>query len=68
MYKEKNILGEFVIIVEGATPEEKTEATKEDLEGEFEELIANGSTKSEAAKILATKYNMHKRDIYDMFK
>ena len=68
MYKEKNILGEFVIIVEGATPKEKTEATKEDLEGEFEELIANGSTKSAAAKILATKYNMHKRDIYDMFK
>jgi 16S rRNA (cytidine1402-2'-O)-methyltransferase len=67
MYKEKNILGEFVIIVEGATPEEQKEATKEDLEDEFNDLIANGSTKSEAAKILATKYNMHKRDIYNMF-
>ncbi len=68
MYKTKNILGEFVIIVEGAVPEKPQIVSKDELETEFSELTKSGQTKSEAAKILAAKYDMHKRDIYDMFK
>ncbi len=67
-YKDKNILGEFVIIIEGAKSEEQETLSKDDLTEEFNLLISEGKTKSEASKILASKYNMHKRDIYDMFK
>jgi 16S rRNA (cytidine1402-2'-O)-methyltransferase len=67
-YKEKNILGEFVIIVEGAKKKETPALSADDLEEEFNVLIGEGKSKSEAAKELAAKYNMHKRDIYEMFK
>jgi len=68
-YKDKNILGEFVIIVEGAKKsDEPDEISPDDLKNEFEALISDGKTKSEASKILAAKHNMAKREIYDMFK
>ena len=67
-YKEKNILGEFVIIVEGAKKKEQPEISAETLEEEFGKLIKDGKSKTEAAKELASRYNMHKRDIYEKFK
>ncbi len=67
-YKDKNILGEFVIIVEGAQKKESEPLSAEELEEEFNALVDAGKPKSEAAKELALKYGMHKRDIYEMFK
>ena len=68
MYKDKNILGEFVIIVEGAQKKETEPLSADELEEEFHALVDAGKPKSEAAKELAFKYGMHKRDIYEMFK
>ena len=67
-YKTKNILGEFVIIIEGAKQEKTDAASEEQLSEEFASLLADGMTKSEASRILAARHNMHKRDIYEMFK
>jgi 16S rRNA (cytidine1402-2'-O)-methyltransferase len=67
-YKDKNILGEFVIIVEGAKKKEQPAISENELEKEFLSLTESGKSKTEAAKELAAKYGMHKRDIYEMFK
>lgn len=67
-YKDKNILGEFVIVVEGAPKKEQPVISEKTLEKEFSLLTESGKSKSEAAKELASKYGMHKRDIYEMFK
>ena len=66
-YKETEPKGEFVIIVEGAS-EEKVEVSDETLEKEFYELVNDGMAKTLAAKTLARKYNLSKREIYERFK
>ena len=66
-YKENEPKGEFVLVIEGAA-EEKEEVSDETLEKEFFELVEGGMTKTFAAKTLARKYNLSKREIYERFK
>jgi 16S rRNA (cytidine1402-2'-O)-methyltransferase len=66
-YKETEPKGEFVIIVEGSS-EEKNEVSDEIIEKEFYELVNGGMAKTFAAKALARKYNLSKREIYERFK
>lgn len=66
-YKENEPKGEFVLVIEGAA-EEKEEVSDETLEKEFFELVECGMTRTFAAKTLARKYNLSKREIYERFK
>ncbi len=66
-YKENEPKGEFVLVIEGAA-EEKEEVSDETLEKEFFELVEGGMTRTFAAKTLARKYNLSKREIYERFK
>lgn len=66
-YTENDPKGEFVLVVAGA-PEEAAEYDEEDLKRMFEEKIASGMTKSEAAKAIASLTGKSRRDIYEMFK
>ena len=66
-YSENDPRGEFVIIVEGAG-EVKEEISDASLEQEFFALAEGGMTKTLAAKTLARKYNLSKREIYERFK
>ena len=67
-YADKIIKGEFVLIVEGYTPPETEEVSVETLSAEFEKLISDGMSKSDASKEVARKYGLRRRDIYEMFK
>lgn len=68
-YTDRLIKGEFVVIVEGADEPEISEIPDEKaLFEEFEKIISEGKTKSEASKILADRYSLKRRDVYDMFK
>lgn len=66
-YEENEPKGEFVLVIEGAG-EEKTEVDDETLEKEFYQLVEGGMTRTFAAKTLARKYNLSKREIYERFK
>lgn len=66
-YENVEPRGEFVIVVEGNC-EQKEMISDEILEQEFTVLISSGKMKTEAAKILARKYNISKREIYERFK
>ena len=66
-YEENEPKGEFVLVIEGAA-EEKTEVDDETLEKEFYQLVEGGMEKTFAAKTLARKYNLSKREIYERFK
>ena len=66
-YNENDPRGEFVIIVEGVG-EVKEEVSDASLEQEFFALVKDGMTKTFAAKALARKYNLSKREIYERFK
>lgn len=66
-YKENEPKGEFVLVIEGAA-EEKEEVSDETLEKEFFELVEGGMARTFAAKTLARKYNLSKREIYERFK
>ena len=66
-YEENEPKGEFVLVIEGAA-EEKTEVDDETLEKEFYQLVEGGMAKTFAAKTLARKYNLSKREIYERFK
>lgn len=66
-YAENEPKGEFVLVIEGAgEPENKYD--DESLEDEFRALTEGGMTKAQAAKALAQKFKVSKRDIYDRFK
>ena len=67
-YADKIIKGEFVLIVEGYIPPETEEVSAETLSAEFEKLISDGMSKSDASKEVARKYGLRRRDIYEMFK
>ncbi|MBQ4072170.1 MAG: 16S rRNA (cytidine(1402)-2'-O)-methyltransferase [Clostridia bacterium] len=57
-----NDKGEFVLIVEPLQKEEKDI----DVEGELRALIEGGTRKKEAVKMVSTKYNLPKNDVYSI--
>ena len=64
-YKEKTPKGEYVLIVEGATEEEKEEITKEKACEMAEKLIADGKKASDACKEIAKLTGFSKSEIYN---
>ena len=67
-YKDREVYGEFVLIIEGRAEDEKVEISEEKLKIVFNEYISQGMTKSVAAKTVATRFDMSRREIYDKFK
>lgn len=67
-YSERPVKGEFVLIVEGAEPEAAPEYSAEALSEDFDRLLEDGISKSEASKIIAEKYGLRRRDVYEEFK
>lgn len=67
-YSERPVKGEFVLIVEGAEPEAVPEYSVEALSEDFDRLLEDGISKSEASKIIAEKYGLRRRDVYEEFK
>lgn len=66
-YRTSDPIGEFVLVIEGTT--DKAEETPDDdrLEGEFRSLVSSGMSGTQAAKTLAARYGLSKRDIYGKF-
>lgn len=67
-YENLEIRGEFVLIVEGAAKDIAQEPDEDLLKTAFLEKTAQGMSKTEAAKELASEFKMLKRDIYERFK
>lgn len=63
-YTENNPRGEFVLIVEGYTPEEEEEVTLEQAIQMAKDLIESGEKTTEAAKIISKQTGFKKSDIY----
>jgi len=57
--------GEFVLVVEGASEETK-EVAKEEIIAELKTLIKKGVSKKEAAKLVASKYGLVSREVYEV--
>lgn len=67
-YSEGIIKGEFVLVVGGYEEDEASGTCPEDLSEEFGLLVSSGVSKSDASKILAEKYGLRKREVYEAFK
>lgn len=64
MYRDKTPKGEFVLIIEGASPEQENEISLEDAVRQARELVDKGMSLSSAAKELASRTPYKKGDIY----
>lgn len=60
--------GEFVVIVEGYTPEETEAPDEERILALWREKAAEGMGKSAAAKAIAKQYALSKQEVYDLIK
>lgn len=67
-YAENTPRGEFVLILEGATPKVAEAPDRETLAQLFAQKREEGMTKTAAAKVLAAETGIPKHDIYEMFK
>lgn len=62
---EMNLKGEYVIIIEG---NQETDKPMLDIKSHYLELIKEGYPSKEAMKIVATKHNVPKNEVYRMVK
>ena len=65
-YEENGPKGEFVLVIDGAKPEEKKELTLEDAVALAEKAMENGSSASDAAKEAAKLSGFKKGEIYKL--
>ena len=65
-YEENNPKGEFVLVIEGAKPEEKKELTLDDAVEIARKALENGSSASDAAKEAAKLSGFKKGEIYKL--
>ncbi len=66
-YSQKpSIKGEFVLIIEGAKPEEKPEVTINDAARQVKKLVAGGMRLSDACKEIAKLTGFKKSELYSM--
>ena len=65
-YEENAPKGEFVLVIEGAKPEEKKELSLEDAVEMAKAAMANGSSASDAAKEAAKLSGFKKGEIYKL--
>ncbi len=64
-YTEQPPKGEFVLVVAGATPEEKPAATEQDAVKRVKELIEQGISRKDAVKQAAKELGLPKNVVYD---
>lgn len=65
-YEENSPKGEFVLVIEGAKPEEKKELTLDDAVEIARKAVENGSSASDAAKEAAKLSGFKKGEIYKL--
>lgn len=65
-YEENSPKGEFVLVIEGAKPEEKKELTLDDAVAIARKAVENGSSASDAAKEAAKMSGFKKGEIYKL--
>lgn len=65
LYKEQPPKGEFVLVVAGAEPAEKTAATAQDAAARVAELVAGGMSRKDAIKQTAAELDLPKNVVYD---
>ena len=65
-FKDKQILGEFTLVLKGLIPKNKTKLDKSYLKKELDELMQAGLSLSAASKYLAKKKNLKKSIIYNL--
>ena len=64
-YTQQPPKGEFVLVVAGATPVEKTAATPEDAAARVQELVNAGLSRKDAIKQTAKELDLPKNVVYD---
>ncbi|MBE6903728.1 MAG: 16S rRNA (cytidine(1402)-2'-O)-methyltransferase [Ruminococcaceae bacterium] len=62
-YEQNEPKGEFVLVLEGCKQEE---APQIDIKKEFEKLVENGYSKSDAVKEISLKYGLKKNEVYSV--
>ena len=65
LYTEHPPKGEFVLVVAGATPEEKNVATADDAATRVAQLMAEGLSRKDAIKQTAKELDLPKNVVYD---
>ena len=65
LYQQQPPKGEFVLVVAGALPVEKTAATAEDAGARVNALIAQGMSRKDAIKQTAKELDLPKNVVYD---
>lgn len=65
LYTQQPPKGEYVLVVAGAQPEEKTVATAEDAATRVAQLIAEGMSRKDAVKQTAKELDLPKNVVYD---
>ena len=63
-YRAKEPRGEFVLVVEGATPQEVAEATLDDGLRRVKALTAEGLSKKDAVRQAAKELGLSKNELY----
>lgn len=64
LYEQKEPKGEFVLIIEGASPKQAEPPSEEQLLSEFVQLIEQGLSRKSASKQLAEKYGIPSKELY----
>mgnify|MGYP001418719315 FL=1 len=67
IFEDKEIIGEFTIVIKGIKQEKYKSINKLDIKNELEELIKIGLSLSSAAKFIAKKNNLPKNKVYNLF-
>ena len=65
LYAENPPKGEFVLVVAGATPKEKTVATAEDAAVRVKELMEEGMSRKDAIRQVSKELDLPKNVVYD---
>ena len=65
LYTQQSPKGEFVLVVAGAEPEEKTAATAEDAAQRVAELMEQGLSRKDAIRQTAQELSLPKNVVYD---
>lgn len=65
-YAEREPVGEFTLVVAGATPTSKAQLTEEELKAELTQLLLQGMSRSQASRQLAEEISVPRRQLYQL--
>ena len=68
IFEEKEVIGEFTIVVKGIAKEKFESIDKLEIKNELNELVNIGLSLSSAARFIAKKNNIPKNKVYNLFK